>query len=85
MRLDDSHCHPPLSSTANAVIGAVPGGRAFVLALAAVICNSLHRNSGPLRAVDCATCRHAAECSTQMSETLVFTADMNASVKAKRG
>lgn len=85
MRLDDRYCHPPLSPAARSVIEFVPGGRAFVLALAAVICNSLHRNSGPLRAIDCMTCRHAGMCSSQMSDTLLFTADISAGVKAKRG
>lgn len=82
MRLDDENaCHPPLLPAAHSVVGAVPGGRAFVLALASVVCNSLHRDCGPLHAVDCGTCRHAVECRIQMSETVLFTADMSEKIK----
>lgn len=82
MRLDDENdCHPPLLPAARSVVGTVPGGRAFVLALASVVCNSLHRNCGPLHAMDCTTCRHAVECRTQMSETVLFTANMSENFK----
>lgn len=70
--------HPPLGEAARRATEGMAEGRAVHMALVSVVCNSLHRHAGPIRAVDCGWCPHRAACVRQVDDALVYVAALTA-------